>query len=51
MNESPDKNLEKAPIMKCRTCGGRGVIKTFDDKGRPDGEKSCGDYSGTGNAR
>ena len=51
MNESPDKNLEKANQMKCSKCGGKGFLKTFDEKGRPDGQETCGSCGGSGNIK
>jgi DnaJ-class molecular chaperone len=50
MNESPDRNIERAPKMDCQSCGGKGFLTQFDDKGKPIDKKTCPQCRGTGKA-
>ena len=45
LEKSPDHKIENKP---CYTCQGRGTVKLFDDKGNPNGTKTCPTCNGSG---
>lgn len=45
LEQSPDRKSESAPCSKCQ---GSGEVKTFDEKGNPDGHETCPKCGGTG---